>query len=131
MEQTEEQVKDEAKKLIKAIAFTISVNDSASVEKKLKSNVFTKTYSKFQLLIANWLKLELASEKTYEYAFRIDYKGKSLRKDDILINMDGRVFVVLRTMQRMALIVTAKPEANEPTIFGTFRVLVRKKQLTK
>jgi hypothetical protein len=126
MSQTEKEIKEEAKKLIKAIAFTISISESTFVEKKIKSNVFTKTYNKFQLKIAKWLKLKLESEKQYEYAFRINYKGKSLRKDDILINSDGRVFVVLRTMQRMALILTAKPEENEPSIFGTMRVLVRK-----
>lgn len=126
-EQKTSELQEAEKKLVKAIAFSVSIAKTAFIEKKRKSTSLTKKYNKFQLRVAKSLKLELDAEHEYSYAYRIEYKTstKALRQDDILLNSDGRAFIVLQVMPKMALIVTVKPSVDKPSIYGTFRVLVR------
>ncbi|MFK5981474.1 MAG: hypothetical protein QM499_01055 [Flavobacteriaceae bacterium] len=122
---TAEKTEDE-KKLIRAIEFTVSIQKHELIKKDLKTK-----YSKFQLMICKWLKVEVADN--YSWAYRVQYKSntKALREGDVLINSEGRAFFVMKELQRVVILVTPQPSVEPPFMFGTFRKLVKPKSNNK
>ena len=86
-------------------------------------------HSKVQRWIAKAFKLELA--ETYRHFFKIQYKGGTrLHEKDIVINDQGRVFIIIQELNRLATLYSKDATTNPPIMRGKLRIL-RKGNQTK
>lgn len=112
-----------AKGKIRALApNTVSVQKNELLKTDIKSK-----YPKWKLKVCKFIGVEIADNM--DYCYRIGYTSNStrLKENDIILNMEGRAFVVLKEVNRIAVIVTAKPSVKEPFVHGTFRILNKNK----
>ena len=110
-------------KKVRALApRTVSVQENELIKTDLKSK-----YPQWKLKICKWLRVEVADE--YDYCYRIRYTSNNtkLSANDVILNSEGRAFVVLKEMNRIAVIVTPKASVKPPYVMGTFRILQKPK----
>lgn len=95
------------------------------IKQVVVSKEIAQKHNKFQLWLAKVFKLDLA--ETHKYLFRIQYKGNiKLQLDDIVMNNQGSVFIVLKTLNRMAMIASKDATSQVPLMLGKLQLLRRK-----
>lgn len=96
----------------------VTILQSEVIEKR---NVKSR-HSKVKLWIANLLKFELVDN--FQYVYRFSYKGAvRLKINDIVTNEQGVVFVVVREVNRMAMIVSQDHLISKPKVYGKLIIL--------
>lgn len=101
----------------KVVRKHVSIQSAEQTEKRVISK-----YKKWQLWIAKKIKVEVADN--YQYLFNIDYKGTTrLKRNDILCNSDGVIFVVLREQNRLAVLVSRDATINKPKMHGSLFII--------
>lgn len=104
----------------KHVVITFIENQQKRVEKSL--------YSKFQLKIAEWLKIQVAEQ--YQYLFDIQYKGNvKLKQGDALANEQGIIFAVVHEKNKVAKIVTMVSYLEIPNIKGKLYLIEMPEEL--
>jgi len=78
-------------------------------------------YSKFKLLIAKIFRLEV--KDLSQYLFRISYYKGSLKANDIVCNMDGIVFLVYKSQNGVAMIVSKDFLSSKPNVRGKLIII--------
>lgn len=100
----------------------VTIGKSEVVKKHLNSK-----YKKWQLMIAKWIKVELAD--THQYAMRITYKGaNSLKINEVVSTEDGELFMVINSTLNVAVLASSEAYSYKPKMYGKLYILPKPKQ---
>lgn len=92
------------------------------VNSNLEKKRLMSKYSKFQQWISKRFKLELAD--TYQYLFRIQYKGRvRLKVGDAVVNSQGVIFSVVMESNRLAMLASIDNYMEKPVVRGKLTIL--------
>lgn len=105
------------------------MSDKLIMKKKVKVKHFELTkkenaesgYNKIQLFAAKIFKLDL--KEKYRYLFRVQYYGSNtLKINDIVFNKDGVIFIVLKEVNRLAMVLTKDAHDSPPHLHGQLTI---------
>ena len=97
---------------------SVVVTKSEVTEKRTEKS----KYNKFQLYVARLLNLVLAEQ--HQYLFRIAYKGTSrLKVNDIVTTPEGVIFVVVKSNNGLAMVVSKDHYPQKPTLRGKLTII--------